>query len=87
MKKLRILLPLFLLLSFPLGAQTPEQEFQNPPMKYRPYAWWHWMGSLIDYNGVMNDLEAMKEEGLGGATIFNLTSEVRQSAWPMKNAW
>ena len=76
-----------LILAFPLRAQTPEQDFQNPPMQYRPYAWWHWMGPLYDYNGVMHDLEAMKEEGLGGATILNLTSEVRQSAWPMKNVW
>ena len=87
MKHSRIVFLFFLILSLPLWSQTPEKDFQNPPMKYRPYAWWHWMGSLIDYNGVMNDLEAMKEEGLGGATIFNLTSEVRQSAWPMKNAW
>ena len=87
MKHSCILLAFFLTLTLPVLAQTPEQDFQNPPMQYRPYAWWHWMGPLFDYSSVMHDLEAMKEEGLGGATILNLSSEVRQSAWPMKNVW
>ncbi len=87
MKKHVLLSSLSLLLCLSVFSQDLEKDFSNPPMQYRPYAWWHWMGPLIDYNNIMQDLEAMKEEGLGGATILNITSEVRESAKPMTNVW
>lgn len=59
--------------------------FQEPPMKYRPYVWWHWMGPNFSKEGITKDLEAMKEAGIGGATIFNITSAVKSSHAPMKN--
>lgn len=59
--------------------------FQQPPMHYRPYVWWHWMGSNFSKEGITKDLEAMKEAGIGGATIFNLTSAVQESQTPIEN--
>lgn len=59
--------------------------FQDPPMEYRPYVWWHWMGSNFSKEGITKDLEAMKEAGIGGATIFNLTSAVQESQAPLDN--
>ncbi len=59
--------------------------FQEPPMEYRPYVWWHWMGSNFSKEGITKDLEAMKEAGIGGATIFNLTSAVQESQAPIEN--
>ncbi len=87
MKKHGVLPLLSLLLCLPLFSQNLEKDFQNPPMEYRPYAWWHWMGPITNYMSIMNDLEAMKEEGLGGATILNITSQVRESSHPMPNVW
>ena len=61
------------------------ESFVEPPVEYRPYVWWHWMGSNFSKEGITKDLEAMKEAGIGGATIFNLTSAVMESAFPMEN--
>lgn len=59
--------------------------FCQPPMDYRPYVWWHWMGSNFSKEGITKDLEAMKEAGIGGATIFNLASAVQESHVPIEN--
>jgi hypothetical protein len=46
------------------------------------------MGSNFSKEGITKDLEAMKAEGMGGATIFNLTSAVQESHYPtMNNPW
>ena len=59
--------------------------FIQPPMEYRPYVWWHWMGTNYSKEGIRKDLEAMKENGIAGATIFNLTSAVQESHYPVGN--
>jgi hypothetical protein len=46
--------------------------FTNPPNVTRPYVLWMWMGSNISREGITLDLEAMKDAGIGGATIFSL---------------
>jgi hypothetical protein len=70
------------------NAQDMENDFRNPPMQYRPYVWWHWMGSNFSLTGITKDLEAMKEAGIGGATIFNISSAVQESQAPtLNNPW
>jgi hypothetical protein len=84
-----------LLLSISAAAQTnsessdnPETRFLNPPTSVKPYVWWHWMGSNFSKEGITKDLEAMKAEGIGGATIFNLASAVQESHYPtLNNPW
>lgn len=66
-------------------ASTLEEDFQNPPMTARPYVWWEWMGPNISREGITKDLEAMKAAGIGGATIFHLTSAVTVGAKPTRN--
>ncbi len=78
------LLPL-LVLSAPASAGTLEEDFANPPTAARPFVWWHWMGPLFQKDGITRDLEAMKAAGIGGATIFNITSSVQESSHPLKN--
>ena len=48
------------------------QAFTAPPEAARPYVLWMWMGCNISRLGITRDLEAMKEAGIGGATIFSL---------------
>ncbi|MDP9038714.1 MAG: hypothetical protein M3O02_05485 [Acidobacteriota bacterium] len=48
------------------------KAFTAPPDSTRPYVLWMWMGSNISKEGITRDLEAMKEAGIGGATIFSL---------------
>ena len=65
-----------------------ESDFHNPPVKTRPYVWWHWMGSNFSKEGITKDLEAMKSSGIGGATIFNIASAVQESHKPtLNNPW
>jgi len=65
-----------------------ENSFLNPPTSVKPYVWWHWMGSNFSKEGITKDLEAMKAEGIGGATIFNLASAVQESQYPtLNNPW
>jgi alpha-L-rhamnosidase/Glycosyl hydrolases family 2, sugar binding domain len=53
-------------------ADSLEAGFQNPPASARPQTWWHWMNGNITKAGITADLEAMKDIGLGGATIVNV---------------
>jgi hypothetical protein len=46
--------------------------FLAPPDSTRPYVLWMWMGSNLSKQGITADLEAMKDAGIGGATIFSL---------------
>jgi hypothetical protein len=46
--------------------------FLTPPDSTRPYVLWMWMGCNVSKEGITADLEAMKEAGIGGATIFSL---------------
>jgi hypothetical protein len=46
--------------------------FAAPPDSTRPYVLWMWMGSNVSKQGITADLEAMKDAGIGGATIFSL---------------
>lgn len=74
--------------SLPLNSASLEEDFKNPPVKTRPYVWWHWMGSNFSKEGITKDLEAMKASGIGGATIFNLASAVQESHKPtLNNPW
>jgi hypothetical protein len=43
------------------------------------------MGPNFSKEGITKDLEAMKASGIGGATIFNITSSVQESQVPMLN--
>ncbi len=76
MKHLCLLLGLtWLGLALPAPAASPdslESGFLNPPASARPQTWWHWMNGNITKVGIAADLEAMKEIGLGGATIVNV---------------
>ena len=73
-------------LPFHLLAATPlDEDFANPPAAAKPMVWWHWMGRSISKDGITKDLESMKAAGIGGATIFNLTSSVQGYAQPFKN--
>lgn len=93
MKSLHYLALFLFLLAIPSCRQEPKEpdatqlarQFEQPPMEYRPYVWWHWMGPNFSKEGIRKDLEAMKEAGIGGATIFNIASAVQETHHPMEN--
>ncbi|HEX3624126.1 MAG TPA: glycosyl hydrolase [Verrucomicrobiae bacterium] len=53
-------------------ADPLEDGFNHPPDSARPQTWWHWMNGNITKTGITADLEAMKQIGVGGATIVNV---------------
>ncbi|OYY17107.1 MAG: hypothetical protein B7Y69_11035, partial [Sphingobacteriia bacterium 35-40-8] len=69
-------------------VDTLVNNFMKPPINAKPYVWWHWMGSNFSKSGITKDLEGMKKMGIGGATIFNLSSAVQESHVPtLNNPW
>lgn len=67
------------------SLQQLANNFKEPPIYYRPNVWWHWLGSNFSKEGITKDLEAMKEAGIGGATIFNIASSVQNTHAPIDN--
>lgn len=65
-----------------------ESRFIYPPTFSCPYVWWHWMGSNYSKEGITKDFVAMKETGIGTATIFNIASSVQETHVPiLNNPW
>jgi hypothetical protein len=70
------------------AADPLESGFLNPPDSARPQTWWHWMNGNITKAGVTADLEAMKQIGLGGATIVNVDCGIPSGPVPfMSPEW
>ncbi len=63
-----------------------ENSFLNPPDSARPQTWWHWMNGNITKEGITADLEAMKQIGLGGATIVNADCGIPRGPVPFMSA-
>src|SRR5271156_5898528 len=81
MKSNQILLAVLASILFTLAASAApddplETGFFNPPDSAKPQTWWHWMNGNITKAGITADLEAMKQIGLGGATIVNVDCEI-----------
>ena len=38
----------------------------------KPFVWWHWCGTAVKKEGIVRDLDAMRDAGIGGATIFQV---------------
>jgi hypothetical protein len=53
-----------------------EALFKNPPAQYHPKTWMHAMSGNMSKEGLTKDLEAMKEAGLGGFLLFNITQGI-----------
>src|SRR5579864_9837713 len=63
-----------------------EAGFYNPPDSARPHTWWQWMNGNVTKEGISADLEAMKQIGLGGATIANLECSIPRGNVPFMSA-
>jgi hypothetical protein len=69
-----IFLYILTLLAFKSAAQSADLQkiFQHPPTVAKPWVYWYWMNASVSKAGITADLEAMKEEGIGGAYIFTI---------------
>ncbi|MDR0844814.1 MAG: hypothetical protein LBN71_06300, partial [Tannerella sp.] len=48
-----------------------EADFLNPPDYSRPRAFWWWLEGYMTKQGILDDLTAMKENGILGALLFD----------------
>ena len=64
---------LFFILCTPtfLSAVAPE-EFQTPPDSARPWVYWFIMDGNLTREGITADLEAMKDQGIGGVILMEV---------------
>ncbi|MBC7773124.1 MAG: hypothetical protein H7210_11550, partial [Pyrinomonadaceae bacterium] len=76
-KTLAVSIVFAMMLAFTASAQVSlDQAFRDPPAEARPHTWWHWMNGNITREGITADLESMKQIGLGGAQIFNVSESI-----------
>lgn len=62
------------------GTTKNGAHFPELPLSARPYVLWMWMGDNVSAAGITRDLEAMRDAGIGGATIYGLSDTV--IPWP-----
>lgn len=58
-----------------------ERDFLYPPKSAKPWVLWYWMNGNVSKAGIMADLEAMKEVGLGGAYLVCIKDTVSPSVY------
>jgi len=79
MKRLKVFAGI-LLFAFAINSCKNQQsassfdpiEFQNPSSDFKVHTWWHWLDGAISKEGITKDLESMKKQGIGQATILNV---------------
>jgi hypothetical protein len=54
--------------------QLLESEFINPPMAYKPGAFWCWLNGNMSTTSITRDLEAMKAKGINRAEIWDVAA-------------
>ena len=55
-----------------------ENDFKNPPERAKPRTWMHSMSGNMSKPGLTKDLEAIKEVGIGGVLLFNVSHTIPQ---------
>ena len=70
---IRYIFSLFVLFSFssPLMAVSPD-EFLTPPDAARPWVYWFIMDGNLTREGITADMEAMKDQGIGGVILMEV---------------
>lgn len=55
----------------PRPADQLEDAFANPPDSAKVWAYWWWLNGYVTRQGIVKDLDAMKEQGIAGVLVFN----------------
>lgn len=67
--------------------QHLSDEFINPPMSYRPGAFWCWLNGNMSATSITRDLEAMKSKGINRAEIWDVAAVKNPSFIPAGGAF
>ncbi|MDR0352605.1 MAG: hypothetical protein LBI02_04390 [Opitutaceae bacterium] len=91
--QLRVLCALALAFAHGHGKDAPMNDaispdgFRSPGKASGPHVWWHWVGYNVDKEGITKDLEAMRDSGVAGATLFQLVSTATDRYPPVANTY
>ena len=55
----------------PAAETSWEQNFRSVPGSDRPWVYWWWLNGNVDERTITRDLEAMKQQGIGGLLMFD----------------
>jgi hypothetical protein len=53
------------------SADALRRAFLTPPDASKAWCWWWWLDGGASKPGITADLEAMKQQGIGGATVYS----------------
>ena len=53
------------------GADSLRRAFLTPPDSSKVWVYWWWLDGAASRMGITADLEAMKQQGIGGVVLFN----------------
>ena len=77
-----------LLLSREGYAADVHDVFREPPRQARLQMWYHWIGDCVTEEGIVADLKAMGELGVGAAHVFAPSmAHLPVKAKPMDAEW
>jgi hypothetical protein len=73
MQKIKTLMiaVLLALAILPCEGKDLERGFHTPPDSAKPWCYWWWLDSNVSKEGITADLEAMKQQGIAGALVFD----------------
>ncbi len=67
-----------------------ESAFASPPVEAQAWCWWRWLNGAVNAEGITRDLEAMRDQGIGGAVVFDaghVSPKVQQGPAFMGEEW
>jgi len=54
------------------GEGPLQQAFIRPPPEARPWCYWYWMNGNVTREGLVADLKAMHDVGIGGVFLMDI---------------
>ena len=54
------------------GEGPLQQAFTRPPPEARPWCYWYWMNGNVTREGIIADLQAMHDVGVGGVFLMDI---------------
>lgn len=71
-----------------IDYQNLKEGFHNIPQHAKMRVWWFWMNGIATKQSITQDLEAMKENGIGGALVCDNGGDYAPSGVVfMSNKW
>jgi hypothetical protein len=66
-----LIIALLLLLAPRISAHPTEAAFRTPPAEAGTWVYWWWLNGHVSRDGIVRDLDVMKQQGISGALVFH----------------